>query len=65
MLADEWIEWQRTEDRSQPRQPFLHRLQGGEPFAFVGLWTVAQPKDADEPLASRAVITTDANVEAA
>jgi putative SOS response-associated peptidase YedK len=28
---------------------------------MAGLWTVAQPQDADEPIASRAVVTTSAN----
>ena len=45
----------------QTKQPFLHRLKDGEPFAMAGLWTVAQPKDADEPIASCAVVTTSAN----
>jgi putative SOS response-associated peptidase YedK len=30
-------------------------------FAFAGLWTVAQPKDATEKIASCAIITTSAN----
>jgi putative SOS response-associated peptidase YedK len=65
MVADGWIEWQRPEDPKQTKQPFLHRLKDGELFAFAGLWTVAQPKDADEPIASCAVVTTRANRDVA
>jgi putative SOS response-associated peptidase YedK len=64
VVADGWLEWQRPEDRSQPRQPFLHRLRGGELFAFAGLWCVARPKDAPGPVASCAIVTVPANREA-
>jgi putative SOS response-associated peptidase YedK len=37
VLADGWIEWQKAEDPKQPRQPFLHRRLGAEPFAFAAL----------------------------
>jgi putative SOS response-associated peptidase YedK len=65
VVADGWLEWQRAEDRSQPRQPFLHRLPGGAPFAFAGLWCVARPRDATEELASCTVVTVPSNREAA
>jgi putative SOS response-associated peptidase YedK len=65
VLADGWLEWQKPEDRRLPRQPFLHRLPGGEPFAFAGLWCVARPRDAEEPVASCTIITVAANREAA
>jgi putative SOS response-associated peptidase YedK len=65
VLADGWLEWQKPEDKRLPRQPFLHRLPGGEPFAFAGLWCVARPKDSDELVASCTVITVPANREAA
>jgi putative SOS response-associated peptidase YedK len=65
VIADGWLEWQRAEDKSQPRQPFLHRMPGGAPFAFAGLWCVARPKDSDETLASCTVVTVNANREAA
>jgi hypothetical protein len=42
----------KPEDPKQPKQPFYHRLPGGEPFAFAGLWTTATPKDAEEPIAT-------------
>jgi putative SOS response-associated peptidase YedK len=65
VIADGWLEWQRAEDKSQPRQPFLHRLPGGAPFAFAGLWCVARPKDSNETLASCTVVTVSSNREAA
>ena len=37
VLADGWIEWQKAEDPKGPRQPFLHRRPGAEPFAFAAL----------------------------
>jgi putative SOS response-associated peptidase YedK len=65
VLADGWLEWQKPEDRRQPRQPFLHELEDGAPFAFAGLWCVARPKDAEAPLASCTIVTVPANREAA
>ena len=64
VLADGWLEWQKPENPKAPRQPFLHRLPGGEPFAFAGLWCVAKPKDSDEQIASCTIITVPANREA-
>ena len=61
IVADGWIEWKHAEDPKQPKQPFLHRLKTSEVFAFAGLWTIAQPKDAAEKIASCAIITTSAN----
>jgi putative SOS response-associated peptidase YedK len=63
IVADGWIEWKHAEDPKQPKQPFLHRLKTSEIFAFAGLWTVAQPKDAAEKIASCAIITTSANTD--
>jgi putative SOS response-associated peptidase YedK len=64
IVADGWLEWQRAEDPKQPRQPFLHRLPRREPFAFAGLWCIAQPKDG--PLmASCTIVTVPASAEAA
>jgi putative SOS response-associated peptidase YedK len=65
VIADGWLEWQKPEDRRAPRQPFLHRLPGGEPFAFAGLWCVARPKDAGGVVRSCTVVTVPANREAA
>ena len=64
VVADGWLEWQKPEDRGQPRQPFLHRLPGGEPFAFAGLWCHERPRDAAEALGSCTVVTVAANREA-
>ena len=65
IAADGWLEWQRAEDPKQPRQPFLHRLHGGAPFAFAGLWCIAKPKDAPGELASCTIVTVPASAEAA
>ena len=65
IVADGWLEWQKAEDPKQPRQPFLHRLRGGEPFAFAGLWCIAKPKDAPGELASCTIVTVPASREAA
>jgi putative SOS response-associated peptidase YedK len=41
-IADGYYEWLKAEQRAQPRQPFLFRLDGGVPFAFAALWTSAR-----------------------
>ena len=64
VVADGWLEWQHAEDPRQPKQPFLHRLRGGEPFAFAGLWCVQQPRDVDNEIVSCTIVTTAANREA-
>ena len=64
VIADGWLEWSKPERPGAPKQPFLHELPGGEPFALAGLWTVARPKDADEPIASCTIITVGANRQA-
>ena len=64
VLADGWLEWQKPEHPKAQRQPFLHRLPGGAPFAFAGLWCVARPKDAEDPIASCTIVTVAANREA-
>jgi putative SOS response-associated peptidase YedK len=65
VIADGWLEWQKPEDRGQPRQPFLHRRPDREPFCFAGLWCTERPKDGDGPVASCLVVTVPANREAA
>lgn len=65
VIADGWLEWQKPEAPRQPRQPFLHELEGGRPLAFAGLWCTERPKDADAPVASCTIITVAANREAA
>jgi putative SOS response-associated peptidase YedK len=39
ILADGYYEWQKPEDRKQPRRPLHFSLEGGGPFWFAGLWT--------------------------
>jgi putative SOS response-associated peptidase YedK len=41
-IADGYYEWLKPEQRGQPRQPFLFRVDGGVPFAFAALWTPAK-----------------------
>jgi len=41
-IADGYYEWLKPERRSEPRQPFLFRVDGGVPFAFAALWTPAK-----------------------
>ncbi len=41
-LADGYYEWLKAERPRQPRQPFLFRVDGGAPFAFAALWTMAR-----------------------
>jgi putative SOS response-associated peptidase YedK len=56
-LADGYYEWLKPEHRSQPRQPFHFRVDGGAPFAFAALWTPA--KVDGEWLHSIALLTCD------
>ena len=59
VLADGWYEWLRSESPKQPRVPFRYTVDGGEPFAFAGLfgWT----KIGEDFLASATILTTSAN----
>ena len=56
-VADGWYEWLKPEHRSQPRQPFHFRVDGGIPVAFAAVWTPA--KVAGEWLHSCALLTCD------
>src|SRR3954466_10900243 len=38
IVADGFYEWLRPEDKKAPRVPFRFTVDGGEPFAFAGLW---------------------------
>jgi hypothetical protein len=62
LIADDYIEWKRGESRKAPRQPFIHRVDGGEPFAFPALWTRSEV--GGEWIESVTLITTDANAVA-
>jgi putative SOS response-associated peptidase YedK len=59
ILADGFYEWQKPEDKRLPRQPFRFTVDGGEPFAFAGLW--ARSKIGEEWIHSATIITTNAN----
>ncbi len=59
ILADGFYEWLRPEDRKAQRVPFRFTVDGGEPFAFAGLWGWSKP--AGEWLASATIITTTPN----
>jgi putative SOS response-associated peptidase YedK len=41
LVADGYFEWLAPERRGEPRQPFYFQVDGGELFAFAGLWTAA------------------------
>ncbi len=56
--ADGFYEWQR--DERGHRVPFYIRRRDGEPLAMAGLWDVWHPEEG-EPVASCAIVTTDAN----
>jgi putative SOS response-associated peptidase YedK len=38
VLADGWYEWLKAEKKGGARLPFRYTVDGGEPFAFAGLW---------------------------
>ena len=59
ILADGFYEWLRSEDSKQPRQPFFFTVDGGEPFAFAGLWTRARIEG--ERVESGTILTTTPN----
>jgi putative SOS response-associated peptidase YedK len=60
ILADGYYEWQKPEDRRQPRTPLHFSLHGGEPFCFAGLWTRWTAPDG-ELVPSCTIVTCDAN----
>ncbi len=59
VLADGFYEWLRPEDKRQPRVPFHFTVDGGTPFAFAGLWTVARIDG--EKVATATILTTTPN----
>jgi putative SOS response-associated peptidase YedK len=63
IVADGFYEWLRPEDRKAPRVPFRFTVDGGEPFAFAGLWTWSKP--AGEWLASATILTCRPNAAVA
>ena len=59
VLADGWYEWLRSENPKQPRVPFRYTVDGGEPFAFAGLFGCA--KIGEDWVTSATILTTRAN----
>lgn len=59
VVADGWYEWLRPERPKGERVPFHYRIDGGALFAFAGLWD--ERRVGGEPVASVAILTTDAN----
>jgi putative SOS response-associated peptidase YedK len=59
VVADGWYEWLRPETPKGQRVPFRYTVDGGEPFAFAGLWRTGRV--GDERIASVTVLTTTAN----
>lgn len=56
--ADGWYEWLAAEDPKVKKQPFLHLVDGGAPFAFAGLRAYAIVKG--EKVTAATIITTHA-----
>ncbi len=59
ILADGFYEWLRPEDSKAQRVPFRFTVDGGEPFAFAGLWGWSKP--GGEWLASATMLTCAPN----
>ena len=57
VIADGFYEWQRT---GGPKQPWLFRLQSGQPFALAGLWD-RWDKGEGGPLETFTILTTEPN----
>src|ERR687893_2047745 len=63
VLADGWYEWLRPENPEGDRVPFRYTVDGGELFAFAGLWR--RNRIGGELVHSALVLTTAANAVAA
>jgi putative SOS response-associated peptidase YedK len=59
VVADGWYEWLRPEHPKGDRIPFRYTIDGGELFAFAGLWDAS--RTGDERIASVTILTTRAN----
>jgi putative SOS response-associated peptidase YedK len=59
VLADGWYEWLRPENPKGDRVPFRYTVDGGELFAFAGLWR--RNRIGGELVHSALVLTTAAN----
>lgn len=58
VLADGYFEWLKI---GKIKQPIFYEVDGGQPFAFAGLWELWGGPTGNEPVESCAIITTDAN----
>ena len=59
VLTDGYYEWLRD---GKEKQPFLYEVDGGQPFAFAGLWEWwPGPAGANTPVESCTILTTSAN----
>jgi putative SOS response-associated peptidase YedK len=63
VLADGWYEWLKAERKGGPRIPFRYTVDGGDLFAFPGLWD--ERRVGGERVASVTLLTTRANAVAA
>lgn len=61
--SDGWYEWLSAEDPKVKKQPFLHTVDGGAPFAFAGLLGYAIVKGEKVPAVT--IVTTDSTGAAA
>jgi putative SOS response-associated peptidase YedK len=59
VLADGWYEWLKAEKKGGERVPFRYTIDGGEPFAFAGLW--CRRRIAGELVLSACILTCAAN----
>ncbi|MCI0360117.1 MAG: SOS response-associated peptidase [Planctomycetaceae bacterium] len=60
VLADGYFEW---ETSGKTKLPWLYEIDGGQPFAFAGLWEAWYGQgEGQPPVESCTIITTDANV---
>jgi putative SOS response-associated peptidase YedK len=59
VVADGWYEWLKPERPRGDRVPFRYTVDGGELFAFAGLWD--ERRVGGERVASVTILTTTAN----
>jgi putative SOS response-associated peptidase YedK len=59
VVADGWYEWPKPEQPRGDRVPFRYTVDGGELFAFAGLWD--ERRVGGEHVASVTILTTTAN----
>jgi putative SOS response-associated peptidase YedK len=63
IVADGWYEWLKSEKKGGARLPFRYTVDGGEPFAFAGLW--GRRRIDGELVPSACILTCPANAVAA